>query len=230
MAFCGEEPFRPPADASVLTRFDELGADGRPHRLGILGGTFDPIHNAHLAIAECAMCDLGLDGVLFVVAGDPWMKRGRALASAEDRFVMVCAAIANEPSFAASRIEIDRAGETYTVDTLRELRVKFPRNVELVFLMGSDSLEHVDEWCEASSLGGLARFAVVSMRPGSELDEASLAKAAKVIGAAAIERVDMAPMELSSTDLREKTRAGQSIRDMVPAVVADYIEVHGLYR
>ncbi len=96
--------------------------------------------------------------------------------------------------------------------------------------MGSDSLEHVDEWHEALSLGDLARFAVVSIRPGSELDEASLARAARAIGAATIECVDMAPMELSSTDLREKTRAGQSIRDMVPAVVADYIEAHGLYR
>ena len=126
----------------------KLGADGRPCRLGVMGGTFDPIHNGHLEIARCACESLGLSGVLFVVAGDPWMKHGRALTPAEDRFAMVQAAIEGDVRFAASRREIDRVGETYTVDTLRELRRFLPAHVELCFLMGADAAARAWRPCE----------------------------------------------------------------------------------
>ena len=207
-----------------------LGADGHARRLGVMGGTFDPIHNGHLEIARRACESLGLSGVLFVVAGDPWMKHGRALTPAEDRFAMVQAAIEGDVRFAASRMEIDRAGETYTVDTLRELRRILPAHVELCFLMGTDAAARLGEWREASELGGLARFAVVSQRDDVALDERSLSRLAQIIGAREILQVEMPRMDVSSTDLREKVRQGRSIRDEVSAVVADYIESHGLYQ
>ena len=198
-----------------------LAADGHARRLGVMGGTFDPIHNGHLEIARRACESLGLSGVLFVVAGDPWMKHGRALTQA---------AIEGDVRFAASRMEIDRAGETYTVDTLRELRRILPAHVELCFLMGADAAARLGEWREASELGGLARFAVVSQRDDVVLDERGLSRLAKIIGAREILQVEMPRMDVSSTDLREKVRQGRSIRDEVPAVVADYIESHGLYQ
>lgn len=207
-----------------------LGADGHARRLGVMGGTFDPIHNGHLEIARRSCESLGLSGVLFVVAGDPWMKHGRALTPAEDRFAMVQAAIEGDVRFAASRMEIDRAGETYTVDTLRELRRILPAHVELCFLMGADATARLGEWREAGELGGLARFAVVSQRDDVALDECGLSRLAQIIGAREILQVEMPRMDVSSTDLREKVRQGCSIRDEVPAVVADYIESHGLYQ
>ena len=168
--------------------------------------------------------------MLFVVAGDPWMKHGRALTPAEDRFAMVQAAIEGDVRFAASRMEIDRAGETYTVDTLRELRRLLPAHVELCFLMGADAAARLGEWREASELGGLARFAVVSQRDDVALDERGLSRLAQIIGAREILQVEMPRMDVSSTNLREKVRTRRSIRDEVPAVVADYIESHGLYQ
>ena len=207
-----------------------LGADGHARRLGVMGGTFDPIHNGHLEIARRACESLGLSGVLFVVAGDPWMKHGRALTPAEDRFAMVQAAIEGDARFAASRREIDRVGETYTVDTLRELRRILPVHIELCFLMGADAAARLGEWREAGELGSLARFAVVSQRDDVTLDGRGLSRLAQIIGAREILQVAMPQMDVSSTDLREKVRQGRSIRDEVPAVVADYIESHGLYQ
>ena len=207
-----------------------LAADGHARRLGVMGGTFDPIHNGHLEIARRACESLGLSGVLFVVAGDPWMKHGRALTPAEDRFAMVQAAIEGDARFAASRREIDRVGETYTVDTLRELRRFLPAHVELCFLMGADAAARLGEWREASELGGLARFAVVSRRDDVSLDGRDLSRLAQIIDAREILQVAMPRMDVSSTDLREKVRHARSIRDEVPAVVADYIESHGLYQ
>ena len=208
----------------------KLGADGRPCRLGVMGGTFDPIHNGHLEIARRACESLGLLGVLFVVAGDPWMKHGRTLTPSEDRFAMVRAAIEGDARFAASRREIDRVGETYTVDTLRELRRILPVHIELCFLMGADAAARLGEWREAGELGSLARFAVVSQRDDVTLDGRGLSRLAQIIGAREILQVAMPQMDVSSTDLREKVRQGRSIRDEVPAVVADYIESHGLYQ
>ena len=158
------------------------------------------------------------------------MKHGRALTPVEDRFAMVQAAIEGDVRFAASRREIDRVGETYTVDTLRELRRILPARVELCFLMGADAAARLGEWREASELGGLARFAVVSQRDDVSLDGRDLSRLAQIIDAHEILQVSMPRMDVSSTDLREKVRQGRSIRDEVPAVVADYIESHGLYQ
>lgn len=211
-------------------RFDSLGFDdpNRRYRLGIKGGTFDPIHMGHLAIVEAAREACGLDAVVFVVAGDPWMKRGRDIASAEHRFAMVNLAVQSNPSFAASRMEMDRPGTTYTVDTLRTLREYFPSNVELFFLAGSDALADIDQWHSASELGSLATI-VAEQRPGYPFNEEDAHRVSRIVGGGEVLRVSVPALSISSTDLREKLREGKSIRYLVPDVVADYIAEHDLY-
>lgn len=213
----------------VCERFDVLGSDGRRARLGIMGGTFDPIHVGHLACAEQVRDVFELDGVVFMPAGDPWMKRGRSISAAEDRFAMVKAAVEDNPFFDASRLEIDRAGETYTVDTLRALRAHYPDNVELYFISGADAMHRILEWRDATELARMARLVAVS-RPGYEIDDA---RRRYMLTHAAIRHVSVieaTALAVSSTDLREKVRSGRSIRYLVPQVVADYVENHGLYR
>lgn len=213
----------------MCERFDVLGSDGRRARLGIMGGTFDPIHVGHLACAEQVRDVFELDGVVFMPAGDPWMKRGRSISAAEDRFAMVKAAVEDNPFFDASRLEIDRAGETYTVDTLRALRAHYPDNVELYFISGADAMHRILEWRDATELARMARLVAVS-RPGYEIDDA---RRRYMLTHAAIRHVSVieaTALAVSSTDLREKVRSGRSIRYLVPQVVADYVENHGLYR
>ena len=215
----------------VCERFDDLGmADPeRAYRLGIMGGTFDPIHIGHLACAEQAREACRLDGVVFMPAGDPWMKHGRRLASAEDRFAMVSLAVRDNPRFDASRLEVDRAGETYTVDTLRALRRHYPTNVELYFLSGADAILRISEWHDATEVTELAHLIAVT-RPGYRIDEAR-ERYARAFGAGLrVDQLEVTALSVSSTDLREKVRMGESIRYLVPQVVADYIEEHGLYR
>lgn len=194
-----------------------------------MGGTFDPIHVGHLACAEQVRDVFELDGVVFMPAGDPWMKRGRSISAAEDRFAMVKAAVEDNPFFDASRLEIDRAGETYTVDTLRALRAHYPDNVELYFISGADAMHRILEWRDATELARMARLVAVS-RPGYEIDDA---RRRYMLTHAAIRHVSVieaTALAVSSTDLREKVRSGRSIRYLVPQVVADYVENHGLYR
>ena len=170
-----------------------------------------------------------LDAVVFMPAGDPWMKRGRSITAAEDRFAMVKAAVQDNPFFDASRLEIDRAGETYTVDTLRALRAHYPDNVELYFISGADAMHRILEWRDATELARLARLVAVS-RPGYEIDDA---RRRYMLTHAAIRHVSVieaTALAVSSTDLREKVRSGRSIRYLVPRVVSDYVENHGLYR
>ncbi|RNL21740.1 nicotinic acid mononucleotide adenylyltransferase [Slackia faecicanis] len=194
-----------------------------------MGGTFDPIHIGHLACAEQVRDLFELDAVVFMPAGDPWMKRGRSITAAEDRFAMVKAAVQDNPFFDASRLEIDRAGETYTVDTLRALRAHYPDNVELYFISGADAMHRILEWRDATELARLARLVAVS-RPGYEIDDA---RRRYMLTHAAIRHVSVieaTALAVSSTDLREKVRSGRSIRYLVPRVVSDYVENHGLYR
>lgn len=221
-----------PADSGLLSargRFDDLGFDGSPARLGIMGGTFDPIHLGHLACAEQVRDIYGLDGVVFMPAGDPWMKRDRDVTCAEDRFAMTAAAVADDPHFDASRLEIDRPGETYTVDTLRILRRRYPANVELFFISGADAVFRLLEWRDARELGGLARLVAVT-RPGYRVDDARVRYMRTHASILHLSQVEVTALAISSTDLREKAAAGRSIRYLVPPVVADYIETHGLYR
>lgn len=189
-------------------------------RLGIIGGTFDPIHNVHLLKANEAACHLGLDEVIFVPAGRPWQKDVHS--SAEQRLAMTIIATRSHPAFSVSRIEIDRSGPTYTIDTLRELRRTLGWEVELFFIAGADVQARLHTWRDAGNLADYTHFVFCS-RPGYVLREAGL-PADRVI------LIQVLQHDISSTLIRRRVRAGESIRHLVPDPVADYIEEHGLYR
>ena len=143
-----------------------LGQDpSRTYRLGIMGGTFDPIHNGHLVAAEQACNDLGLDVVVFVPAGSPAFKQDRRVSTPEDRHAMTLLATADNPRFLVSRIEVDRPGVTYTVDTLELLRSHYPSNVELYFITGADAIIDIISWRDAARIAQLAHL-VGATRPG----------------------------------------------------------------
>ena len=145
----------------------DTGDSGR--RIGILGGTFDPPHLGHLLIAETARVALDLESVLFVPAGEPWLKSGQRITPASHRLHMVRIAVADNPRFCVSDCEIRRTGATYTVDTLRELRRAYPDDTELFFIVGSDVLDHFHRWKEPDEILALCRLAVIE-RPGGPAD------------------------------------------------------------
>ena len=197
-------------------------------RKGLLGGTFDPIHNGHVVLAQEAMVGLGLEGLWFVPTGSPWMKQGAALSAKEDRRAMVELAIAEEPRFHVCHAELDREGVTYTVDTLEELLAGEMTGDELWFIMGSDTLETMHEWKDPKRILELARVAV-ALRPRHEkLDLRKLERVAP--GAAERVTVIRLPlMSISGTEVRRRAAAGESLAGLVPEGVAAYIVEHGLY-
>lgn len=215
----------------VSERFDALGLEdaSRSYRLGVMGGTFDPIHIGHLACAEQAREAFGLDAVIFMPAGDPWMKRERDVADAQDRLAMVRLAVRDNPCFDVSRLEVDRPGRTYTVDTLRTLRDHYPDNVDMFFISGADAMFRILEWRDADEVGRLAHLVALT-RPGYEISDARRRYMRTHASILHLWQLDVTALSVSSTDLREKVRAGKSIRYLVPQVVADYIQEHGLYR
>jgi nicotinate-nucleotide adenylyltransferase len=199
-------------------------------RLGIFGGTFDPIHLGHLILAEHCREVCGLDRVLFVPAGQPPHKSDRQITSGKQRLEMVELAIAGHDSFAASAIELERVGPSYSVDTLAELARRNPAD-ERFFLIGSDSLADLPYWYQPQHLASLATIVVVT-RPGSEkLNTEPLRDA---VGADVVERllqhvVEIPLVEISSSLIRGRVARGQTIRYLVPRAVECYIQTHGLY-
>jgi nicotinate-nucleotide adenylyltransferase len=187
-------------------------------RLGILGGTFDPVHVAHLAAAAAARTQLALTRVLVVVAGDPWQKRGRVCAPAEARFEMVAAALDGVEGFEASRLEIDRTGPTYTIDTVETLRRERPR--ELFLIVGGDVAASVDTWHRADDLRAAVTLAIV--------DRGDVAASTPPNGWRCIP-VHMPRLDLSSTDLRRRIGAGESVDFLVPPPAARVLRARGLY-
>ena len=155
--------------AQVSNRFDDLGADGKPVRLGLMGGTFDPIHIGHLRVAEEMREELSLDAVLFIPAGNPVFKRDQNVTDAEVRFAQVAAAVAGNPHFDASRIEIDREGGTYTVETLRQLREHYPENVQFYLILGSDAAASIGKWRGCAEIAALAARGTESFYCGGAL-------------------------------------------------------------
>ena len=214
--------------AVICERFDNLGFDGRPARLGIMGGTFDPIHIGHLACAEQAREAFGLDGVVFVPAGNPVFKKDRAVTSASRRLEMCRIAVANNPAFDVSAIEIERGGDTYTVDTLRQMRAHYPGNVELCFITGADAVYHILRWRESAAIAHLARLIAVT-RPGYVLSEERRAFIAEH-GSFSIDYLEVTALAISSSDLRARIAEGKSIRYLTMYGVLDYIQGNGLYR
>lgn len=199
---------------------------GVPARVGVLGGTFDPIHEAHLLVAHAVRDALPLDQVIFMPAGDPWRKAGEAITPAQHRLAAVRAAVeaAADRTFIVSDAEVRRPGPTYTVDTLRELQ---GNGRTLWFILGADALLDLPHWHAADELVRLARLALVP-RPGQTVDLDALDRLVPGLKAA-VDEVPMTPVDLSATELRETLREGGPL-DGVPAGAREYIEGHGLYR
>ncbi|HEX5615065.1 MAG TPA: nicotinate-nucleotide adenylyltransferase [Acidimicrobiia bacterium] len=189
----------------------------RTERLGILGGTFDPVHVAHLVAALEARAQLALDRVLVVVAGDPWQKRGDVVASAEDRYAMVAAALEGVDGLEASRVEIERAGPTYTADTLHALA---DDDRALFLIVGSDVATRLDSWERADEVRRLATLAVVT-----RADEPVRVPP----GDWRVETVRMPRLDISSTDIRARVAAGLPIDYLVPAGAVRVLRRRRLY-
>ncbi len=197
-----------------------------PSRVGVLGGTFDPPHRAHLALAEAARGALGLDRVVFVPAGDPWRKAGRGVSPAVQRLELVRAAVEGLPWAQVSDIEVTRDGPSYSQQTLAEL---VGPGVELWFILGADALADMPHWHEPAGIVDLARLAV-ARRPGSEGELIPAALRELVPGIE--ERIDVVPMaeqDVSATEIRERLHAGEATDDLLPAAVRTLIDERGWY-
>lgn len=190
-------------------------------RIGIMGGTFDPIHHGHLVAANEVADRYTLDEVVFVPTGQPWQK-GTVASPAEDRYLMTVIATASNPRFHVSRVDIDRGGPTYTIDTLRDLRRGYGPEAELFFITGADALSKILSWKDADEVFSLAHFVGVT-RPGFTLSDAHLP-------ANSVSLVQVPAMAISSTDCRARVAVGKSIWYLVPDSVVHYIAKRGLYR
>ena len=192
-----------------------------------MGGTFDPIHHGHLVAASEAQAWFDLDEVVFVPTGEPWQKAERAdgpVSPAEDRYLMTVIATASNPRFRVSRVDVDRDGPTYTIDTLRDLAAELP-GVELYFITGADALTDIFSWRNAAELFALAQFVGVT-RPGSEMDPETL----RSIPHDRVTMLEIPALAISSTDCRARQRRDQPVWYLVPDGVVQYITKHRLYR
>lgn len=192
-----------------------------------MGGTFDPIHFGHLVTAEEALVQFDLDRVLFMPAGRPARKEVSEVTSAEHRYLMTVIATAANPDFDVSRLEIDRAGLTYTIDTLTALRDSYGSKTELFFITGADAVWEIVTWKDATRFKGLATF-IAATRPGYDLDAARRTHAEE-LSAIDIELIEVPALAISSTDIRQRVGSGQPIRYLMPEAVASYIRKHRLY-
>lgn len=199
----------------------------RTYRLGIMGGTFDPIHNGHLVAAEQAFYDLDLDVVVFMPAGRPAFKQDRHVSPGEDRYAMTLLATSDNPHFLASRFEVDREGITYTADTLALLREVYPPNVQLYFITGADAIAEIVRWRHAEIIADIAHL-VGATRPGYDLDRARSTIAASPYHFD-VTYLEIPALAISSSYLRERVAKGQSLRYLTPEPVTGYIHKHKLY-
>ncbi|MFW0786781.1 nicotinate-nucleotide adenylyltransferase [Gordonia sp. CPCC 206044] len=215
----------------------------RARRIGVMGGTFDPIHNGHLVAASEVQHRFALDEVIFVPTGRPWQKltdadetaadgdgrdSSRAVSPAEDRYLMTVIATASNPRFSVSRVDIDREGYTYTVDTLRDLRKVHP-DAELFFITGADALESILSWQHWEELFELANFVGVS-RPGYELHAKHLTQYLAALPADTLKMLEIPALAISSTECRARAARGRPVWYLVPDGVVQYIAKRKLYR
>jgi len=187
-----------------------------------MGGTFDPIHHGHLVAASEVGHFYSLDEVIFVPTGQPWQKEGREVSAAEDRYLMTVIATASNPRFSVSRVDIDRPGPTYTIDTLRDLRRVRGRDARFFFITGADALEQLMTWQDVDELFELAHF-VGCTRPGHRLSGAGLPDGR-------VSLIEIPALAISSTLCRERVAKGVPIWYLVPDGIVQYISKRGLYR
>jgi nicotinate-nucleotide adenylyltransferase len=192
----------------------------RALRIGVMGGTFDPIHHGHLVAASEVQTRFGLDEVVFVPTGQPWQKDEREVSPAEHRYLMTVVATASNPRFTVSRVDIDRPGPTYTIDTLRDLRSERP-DAELFFITGADALAQILSWKDADELFDLAHFVGVT-RPGYVLSESGLP-------ADRVTLQEVPAMAISSTDCRARVERAEPVWYLVPDGVVQYVNKYRLY-
>jgi nicotinate-nucleotide adenylyltransferase len=200
---------------------DRLSVPANSARVGIFGGSFDPVHNAHVALARVALAELRLDELLWVPAGQPWQK-ARTLTPAADREAMVRLAIADEPRFTLSRIELERVGPSFTIDTVRELQAA-RLQAEWFLVIGQDQYAGFHTWNGWEELLGRVTLAIADRPDVSHVVDPQVLAVAHAA-------VNLTMMDVSSTDIRERIAHGQGIDDLVPAPVARYIARHRLYR
>ncbi len=194
------------------------GSRGRL-RVGVMGGTFDPIHHGHLVAASEVANTFKLDEVVFVPTGEPWQKANKQVSTAEHRYLMTVIATAANPQFTVSRVDIDRPGPTFTIDTLRDLRRMRPE-ADLFFITGADAMAQIMSWKDNEELWDLAHFVGVT-RPGHVLDGR---------GRKDVSLMEVPAMAISSTDCRQRVAARNPVWYLVPDGVVQYIAKHGLYQ
>jgi nicotinate-nucleotide adenylyltransferase len=191
-------------------------------RIGVMGGTFDPIHHGHLVAASEVASRFALEEVVFVPTGQPWQKSDAEVSPAEDRYLMTVIATASNPRFSVSRVDIDRSGPTYTTDTLHDLRERYGVNAELFFMTGADALAQILGWHRSDELFELAHFVGVT-RPGHQLSDPGFP-------AGKVSLVEVPALAISSTDCRERVAKGEPVWYLVPDGVVQYISKRGLYQ
>jgi nicotinate-nucleotide adenylyltransferase len=196
-------------------------------RLGLLGGTFDPPHNGHILLAQAARKQLRLDEVLWVVTADPPHKQDNEISPVADRLDLVKAAIAGEPAFRLSRVDVDRPGPHWAADTVALVRAAYP-GADLVYLMGGDSLRDLPTWGRPREFLAGCTLGVLR-RPGDDFDLAGLERVLPGL-TRRVTFIDVPPLEIASHTIRRRVRAGEAIDDLVPPAVADLIAARRLYR
>jgi nicotinate-nucleotide adenylyltransferase len=191
-------------------------------RIGVMGGTFDPVHHGHLVAASEVASRFHLDEVVFVPTGEPWQKSDTPVSPAEDRYLMTVIATASNPGFTVSRVDIDRDGPTYTIDTLHDLREQYGATVELFFITGADALAQILGWHRSEELLDIAHFVGVT-RPGHHLSDPGFP-------AGRVTLIEVPALAISSTECRDRVRAGEPVWYLVPDGVVQYISKRRLYR
>ena len=202
-------------------------------RIGIMGGTFNPIHHGHLVTAQEALSQFNLDQVIFIPASDPPHKVTSEIASAEDRYLMTVIATAPNNDFVVSRVEIDRQGKSYTIDTVRKLREIYGEKVSLFFITGADAILEILSWKDTEEIISLAKF-IAATRPGYNLAKIDDLKEKlfndKQDGDKKIFVMEVPALAISSTDIRNRIKQNRPIDYLVPEGISHYILKHGLYK
>jgi len=208
-------------------------SNNKPKKIGIMGGTFNPVHHGHLVTAQEALDQFDLDEVIFIPTGDPPHKIDDLLAHAEDRYLMTVIATSSNSSFFVYRIEIDRKGKSYTIDTVKELRKLFGSGSELYFITGADAILEILTWKNTREIVTLAKF-IAATRPGYDLSKIKELETTlfddEDEGDQRIFIMEIPALAISSTDIRQRIKIGRPVNYLVPEGVNNYILKHGLYK